>query len=607
MNLFERNQKMQTKKLKIKVAVLCLCLIVGTACSAKVIHVDAGATGANNGTSWSDAYNYLQDALMFATGGDEIRVAQGVYRPDDFVLSHRPNLGREETFQLKNGLILKGGYAGFGEPDPNARNIELYETILSGDRDGNDVEPTDPRDLIDEPSRAENCYHVVTAVDIDANTVLDGFTISGGNANLDWEQESGGGMLIDSADPVIRSCTFHRNSACTYEGGSGGGLANDGGNPTLIGCAFIENVADTGIRDHGGGDGGGIASYGVVTLLDCRFTRNFAAGNDGGAMSLSGEHTLTNCVFLDNSARMAGGAIYSYEDLDLTGCTFRGNEAVRGDAGAMHTIFGSARLSDCTFIGNRAGNVGGALGLGLGSQPKLLMNCLFAGNVAKGSGGGIMMWPSGEKKLMNCTFTDNRALIGRAMASGSYYERFSDIALTNCILRNGGDEIANYDASAMTIVYTNLQGGQASIHDPCNTVVWGAGNIDTDPCFAGSGYWDANGTPEDANDDFWVDGDYHLKSQAGRYNPNSQTWVIDDVTSPCIDAADSMSPIGHEPFPNGGIINMGAYGGTAEASKSYFGKPPCETIVAGDINGDCEVDFKDFAIMALHWLEDNQP
>lgn len=50
---------------------------------------------------------------------------------------------------------------------------------------------------------------------------------------------------------------------------------------------------------------------------------------------------------------------------------------------------------------------------------------------------------------------------------------------------------------------------------------------------------------------------------------------------------------------------MGAYGGTAEASKSYFGSPVCETIIAGDINGDCKVDFVDFKLMASHWLEDN--
>ena len=50
---------------------------------------------------------------------------------------------------------------------------------------------------------------------------------------------------------------------------------------------------------------------------------------------------------------------------------------------------------------------------------------------------------------------------------------------------------------------------------------------------------------------------------------------------------------------------MGTYGGTAEASKSYFDEPVCETIVAGDINGDCNVNFVDFALMAAHWLENH--
>ncbi len=82
---------------------------------------------------------------------------------------------------------------------------------------------------------------------------------------------------------------------------------------------------------------------------------------------------------------------------------------------------------------------------------------------------------------------------------------------------------------------------------------------------------------------------------------------MDDSMSanPCIDAGDMSSPVGYEPFPNGGVINMGAYGGTSEASKSYTSGLPCETIIAGDINGDCKVDFKDFAIMAFHWLQDN--
>jgi len=75
----------------------------------------------------------------------------------------------------------------------------------------------------------------------------------------------------------------------------------------------------------------------------------------------------------------------------------------------------------------------------------------------------------------------------------------------------------------------------------------------------------------------WIDGDYYLKSQAGRYDPESGSWsctesgagwVIDDVTSPCIDTGDPNNFVGDEPEPNGGIINMGAYGGTTESSKS---------------------------------------
>ena len=65
-----------------------------------------------------------------------------------------------------------------------------------------------------------------------------------------------------------------------------------------------------------------------------------------------------------------------------------------------------------------------------------------------------------------------------------------------------------------------------------------------------------------------------------------------------------LSPISLEPFPNGGFINIGAYGGTPEASKSYFGEPVCETIVAGDINGDCQANRADLEIMALHWKGD---
>jgi len=226
----------------------------------------------------------------------------------------------------------------------------------------------------------------------------------------------------------------------------------------------------------------------------------------------------------------------------------------------------SPTISQCTIMGNRAEKGGGVY---LEGGAPIVRQCTITGNYAWDSGGGINIDAS-DAEISNCIIWDNVA-----PSHGQIYIGGSG---------SGG------------VAYSDVQGGWS-----------GVGNIEGDPCFAEAGYWDPSGTPQDANDDFWVDGDYYLKSQAGRWNADEGEWTMDEVTSPCIDAGDPMSPIGPEPFPSGGIVNMGAYGGTAEASKSYFGGPPCETIVSGDVNGDCNVNFLDFRIMALRWLEDNRP
>jgi len=115
----------------------------------------------------------------------------------------------------------------------------------------------------------------------------------------------------------------------------------------------------------------------------------------------------------------------------------------------------------------------------------------------------------------------------------------------------------------LTVAYSDVQGG------------WpGEGNLEADPSFAAPGWWALASdstvvvSPDD-NDATWIEGDYHLKSQAGRWDPAGETWGLDEVTSPCIDAGDQNSPMVEEPEPNGGRINMGVYGGTAEASQSF--------------------------------------
>ena len=205
-------------------------------------------------------------------------------------------------------------------------------------------------------------------------------------------------------------------------------------------------------------------------------------------------------------------------------------------------------------------------------------NCMFTGNSAGICGGAIYTFWS-DLILNNCTLTDNSAPNGNALASDEFFKVPSYVELNNCIVWGSGNEIWNDDGSTIVISYSDIKGGQAGIYDPYSRVIWGQGNIDTDPLFADPGYWvDVNDPniiiePSDPNNDLWVNGDYHLKSEAGRWDPVSESWVTDDVTSPCIDAGDPLTPVMYEPHPRGYFINMGAYGGTEQASKSTYSCP----------------------------------
>lgn len=140
----------------------------------EVYYVDHRANGSGNGLNWENALQHVQTALQLARFYEgsvhEIRVAQGTYQTDT-VWSF--GLVKNATFQLIDDIEVKGGYAGVGSPDPNARDVNLFETILSGDRAGNDGPNFS--------NNAENSYHVVTSSGTDATAVLDGFTITGGN------------------------------------------------------------------------------------------------------------------------------------------------------------------------------------------------------------------------------------------------------------------------------------------------------------------------------------------------------------------------------------------------------------------------------------------
>ena len=638
-------------------ACLCTCVVGGTPLWAGVIYVDAAATGSNDGSSWPNACKYLQDALAAAATAEkpvEIRVATGIYKPDR---GARITLGdRAVTFDLLNGVTLKGGYAGVAAPDPNARDISLYETILSGDLAGDNGDGNDRRYTHD-----DSCC-VIKGRQVDGTAVMDGLTVVGrpwvgGPCSVPSDESAC--IVVDGGSPAIRECRFRGNRArmeeplirvrnagaptfvgcvfsdndilmyvtagkptfldclftgnrhegvgcyakstasftnCRFESNQTGVTGGSGSSLTVSECTFVDNAAAVKVeysstliatrclyqRNKQGIYGSGSS----VTASDCRFE-----GSTHSAVDSTGDAVLIRCTFTGNFCRFP---VYSFGNLTAANCTFTANAGLTAGAIQSH---GVTTLRNCEFIGNSAEEITG--GIWASGDIFRATGCLFTGN--SGKQGGVISISGTVFSLSNCTFADNRGTPNaiRYHKSGRAYPA----VITGCILRNGPAALLDESPSndPVAIAYSNVQGGYE-----------GQGNIDADPCFVSSGYWaDPNNSsiilgPEDSNA-VWVPGDYHLKSQAGHWDRATQTWVCDESTSVCIDAGDPNSPVSAEPFPNGGFINMGTYAGTAEASRTYFGGPVCETQIAGDINGDCVVNDTDMEILTSHWLQQGWP
>jgi len=527
---------------------LCVLLLWAAAhadAAGRVIYVDAEATGPSDGTSWAAAYASLQDALAKAQPGDEIRVASGIYKPDQGA-GIRP-WDRNASFQLIDGVILRGGFAGVGSADPDARNVEIYETILSGDLAGNDIDVIRPSDLSDEATRSDNSPTIVSINDSEATIELDGLTVTSGSTGI---------RKLAAGSLSVSNCTFRSNSSVA--------IFNGRGELTMTDCIFQSN------------EGHAVSHWGDnLTARHCLFEGNWGTTGAGlNCIALYSEVMLRDCIFTGNVAVWDAALNCSAGRLELDSCKFTGNVAQHTCLGA--TVQGDFVAEKCIFTGN----IGGAIDHDSGRL--IFSNCLIAGNR-----GQAIKTHGRYVKIQNCTFSDNHTDI-----DGSALDSWNAANVSNSIFwGNSSPVIKLWPPAALMMDFCEIEGG------------WpGVGNINVDPGFVAPGHWDLNGTPADPDDDFWVDGDYHLLSQAGRWDPVSESWVRDDVTSPCIDACDPNSPIGTEPFPNGGRSNMGAYGASETASKTYFGSPPCAVILAGDINGDCVVNLDDLAILMSHWM-----
>jgi len=352
-----------------------------------------------------------------------------------------------------------------------------------------------------------------------ADSVLSGFTVRGGRI-FGFENPPDPAQWISGRSHPI-----------------GGGIYCEFSSPTIVNCV---------IRDCGTQIGGGIGGVGTEALItNCVIEDCIAGGYDpaksggrGGAIGLIGESaaTITNCVIRNNSgySNSYGGGLYVRQSSAVVaGCTISGNAPSDDAPGSLQG--------------------GGAYCSGTGTDVTF-RNCIFTDNRADVGAGLYLEWlpdtslppaqrlPRCHVEIINCTIAGNvrSGPVKSPPPAGGIQAASVDILVISSILwANTKTSLTITDAgSAAPVTYCDVEGGYP-----------GTGNINKDPLFADM-----------------ADGDFHLKSKSGRYDPWSGRWVSDSVHSACIDAGDPEAPVGDEPVPNGGRINMGAYGGTSEAS-----------------------------------------
>jgi hypothetical protein len=227
----------------------------------------------------------------------------------------------------------------------------------------------------------DGAYHVVQCVSGEGpGTILEGFTITGGNANgMVPPDYRGGGMYNEGSSPTVTNCTFSGNTAAGDSWGEGGGMFNNASSPTVTGCIFSANSADTG--------GGGMFNYNYSspTVTGCIFSANSADTGGGMFNDWYSSPTVTNCTFSGHSVAWAGGmGNIANSSPTVTNCMFSGNVALEG-GGGMYNAASSPNVINCTFTGNSTAN-GGALFNVSSSHPVVTNSILWA------NGGAEEIW-----------------------------------------------------------------------------------------------------------------------------------------------------------------------------------------------------------------------
>jgi predicted outer membrane repeat protein len=524
--------------------------------AAGVVFVRAGAPANGDGLSWLTAFSDLQSALDAARNAPipkpEIRIAAGVYCPDGGTGD------RAETFDLFDGAILTGGFAGAGT-NPDARDPLVHATILSGDIGING-------------DASDNSRHVVSLRVFSAAASLDGLIVEGGNADgVGFPDGSGGGVLSEGNLTVI-DCVFRDNAA-----ESGAGLYSRFGAPEIRHSAFENNLAEK--------EGGGAYIKTAGSVQNSVFSGNTAAFG-GGIAICCGVVEVRLSHFAGNFASFGGGLYSAVGPVRVVGSTFEGNTASKG--GGAFTAGTGANLTSCFFGNNTATDGGGSAHSG---QLKIV-NSVYSRNSALGSGGAI--FTDGALTLANSTVARAHALL----FGGGLYASGATTTLTNSVLWGNTDS----QGSGQNAQLRSLGGSITALHNCVqgwNGLLGGSGNILTAPSFEDPDGPD--GLPGTTDDD------YRLGADSPCIDAGENALVPPD--EPDLDHnGDSSEPT---PLDRGGLPRFASplppKLPTAIVDIGAHERQMTPEFIPGDANGDGVVDFDDINIVIANWGAENHP
>ncbi|MCH7547839.1 MAG: hypothetical protein IID30_15685 [Planctomycetes bacterium] len=285
-------------KITVRVCAILGAMMIATASQATVYFVDQnkttdpGVSGSGLG-DWSQAFMTFEEALLSASAGDTIRIAEGTYTPNDLFRT----FDQTQTYLIDKTLIILGGYEGEGGLSLLNRDPKVFLTILSGDfQNPPDSAFTFDRDYLTDPSRVDNAFTVVTVLEVTDGTRIEGFIIERGNrgtySGSNASGYRGGGMLIDDSQMDVVNCTFRFNAVGIPGLDSPGenGVTSDGGGASVRGGKKVANITR------------------YTRFINCTFHDNFAARGgglslvDGSPTDVTTQVKVVNSLFYDNQA-----------------------------------------------------------------------------------------------------------------------------------------------------------------------------------------------------------------------------------------------------------------------------------------------------------------